>query len=215
MEIGAASGNVLMQFKEVAKNDFVCIDMYGNEYNPDLVAAAERKGIHMYCGGCKELITSTETFDVIIMSHVLEHITDLSAALKIVRELMKEETLLYIEVPGVKALHWDKWQYYRRDFLNYFTLAHVWHFSLRTLVSVLELHGFQLVEGCELVQAIFKKTDIREPFDPPYSRDEPDEVEAYLTNMYTRGQRECRNRRLKKNICKLLTKLPSSLRIKS
>lgn len=93
--------------------------------------------------------------DVIIYSHVLEHILDLKGQLSYIRSLMHENTLLYIEVPGLKNLH----RSYNTDLLLYLQNAHVYHFTKLTLLNLLNLNGFDNVIINDFVQSIFKKSD--------------------------------------------------------
>lgn len=52
-----------------------------------------------------EEFESDDKFDVIVMSHILEHLTDPVLALKKVKSLMHKDTILYISVPNANSLH--------------------------------------------------------------------------------------------------------------
>lgn len=93
--------------------------------------------------------------DVIIYSHVLEHILDLKIQLNSIRSLMHDNTILYIEVPGLKNLH----RSYEGDLLLYLQNAHVYHFTKTSLVNVMHASGFENVTIDEFVRSIFKKAD--------------------------------------------------------
>ncbi len=90
--------------------------------------------------------------DVIIYSHVLEHILDLNDELQTIKENITEHTLIYIEVPGVKEIHKN----YESNILRYFQNAHTFHFSLETLANLFAKNGFELIHGNQFVQAVFK-----------------------------------------------------------
>lgn len=90
--------------------------------------------------------------DLIIYSHVLEHILSPNDEIECIKSNIDERSLVYIEVPGVKAIHMN----YQRDILSYLQNAHTYHFTLETLVNLMGLHGFQLVSGNQQVQAIFR-----------------------------------------------------------
>lgn len=52
-----------------------------------------------------ENYTTEMTYDVIVMSHILEHLDDPIGALKNVKKLMHQDSLLYISVPNANSLH--------------------------------------------------------------------------------------------------------------
>lgn len=66
---------------------------------------------------------------------------------------MKEDGIVYIEVPGLLKIH----ETYI-DILNYFQNAHIRHFSLGTLQQVMSKQGYELLEGNEDVQSVFRYT---------------------------------------------------------
>ena len=146
-EVGCGAGGILQVFKSNGHR-VLGVDLgeeyleYGKtHYNLDL-----RSGTLL---GLAKLPTP----DLIIYSHVMEHILDLNAELLLLNQLEGPQTLLYIEVPGIKNIH----KSYGGDIMTYFQNAHVWHFTLTSLRRVFERHGFELVEGDEFVKAVFKK----------------------------------------------------------
>ncbi len=79
-------------------------------------------------------IRGTETFDVIIMHHVLEHLLDPKVALSQIKSIMHENSYLYIAVPNVAAPD---------ELLNtFFRLEHCYYFSPSTLARLLQDSGF-------------------------------------------------------------------------
>ena len=48
---------------------------------------------------------SDEKYDVIVMSHILEHLTDPVTALRNIKCLMHEKSILYISVPNANSIH--------------------------------------------------------------------------------------------------------------
>ena len=93
--------------------------------------------------------------DLIIYSHVLEHILNPREELTNVNKVLDDDGVLYIEVPGVKYLL----NSYRTNFLRYLQNAHSHYFSLRTLRNLLEINGFQMIHGNEFIRSIFKKSN--------------------------------------------------------
>lgn len=91
--------------------------------------------------------------DIIIYSHVLEHILDLKENLACINNLLSYNGCIYIELPGVKNLL----KSYNVDFLRLLQNAHVYHFTLTTLKNLLETNGFQFIIGDESIKSVFKK----------------------------------------------------------
>lgn len=91
-------------------------------------------------------------YDVIIYSDVLEHILNISDHLAKVKSLLSENGVLYIRVPGVKMTH----KSYKYDFLNSLQNAHVYYFTLDSLKNLMHKNGFDLINGNENVQSIWK-----------------------------------------------------------
>ena len=79
------------------------------------------------------------SFDVITLWHVLEHIPDLEEKISAFKKLLKPNGLLIIAVPNYKS--YDA-QYYKSYWAAYDVPRHLWHFNkvaLTTLVSKFNL----------------------------------------------------------------------------
>jgi 2-polyprenyl-3-methyl-5-hydroxy-6-metoxy-1,4-benzoquinol methylase len=153
-EMGAGSGSNLLEFaKESRRHGFVA-DLSGIEFNAQYVAKGREMGVHLRAAPLEELLRGEPgTFDLIILSHVLEHFPDIKHTLNLLKKLAHPETLFYIEVPGVLDL---KTRYeYNCDFLHYLTHAHTFNFSLHSLASTLQMYSLELVSGNEKIESIF------------------------------------------------------------
>ena len=93
--------------------------------------------------------------DIIIYSHVFEHILDIKSECRIISNVLPQHGVLYVEVPSVKNIH----NQYDLDLMKYFQNAHVYHFSLRSLINVMKVNGFELQIGNEFVKSIFVKSE--------------------------------------------------------
>ncbi len=154
-EIGAGVGNNLKAIIEEAKKQAIDVTACGCEYSEACVRFGKEKyGLNMVQGSTDALVKLNKKFDLVIMSHILEHFTDPYKELMLVKNMLKEDGMVYVEVPGVLDLH-NK-PVYQCDFLRYTVLAHMYNFSLGTLTNILELSGFELIEGTEFVRSIFK-----------------------------------------------------------
>ena len=152
VEIGCGAGGILKTFAEKGYQ-VKGVDLDKNYLN----YGKEFHGLALEYGNIEELKLSRHP-KVIIYSHVLEHILDLQDQLKKINDLSNEETLIYIEVPGIKNIH----KQYKSDLLLYLQNSHVYHFSLNTLVNLFQLNGFRLKHGDEFVRSVFCKSNTSE-----------------------------------------------------
>jgi len=154
-EMGAGCGTNLIEFANVAKKYSINVDCYGNEYNKDYVKYGNKKGLKLVSDSIEEYANKTKNrFDVIILSHVFEHLTDQFSTLNYLKKISHEDIILYIEVPGVLDL---KTRYvYDCDFLKYLTHAHIFNFSLSSLNTTLNQCGFELLQGNEKIESVFR-----------------------------------------------------------
>ncbi|MGV3589345.1 MAG: class I SAM-dependent methyltransferase [Adhaeribacter sp.] len=148
LEIGCGAGGVLQNFKE-AGYKVQGIDL-GREY---LDYGREKHKLNLSSGSIHSLVLS-EKPDLIIYSHVLEHVLDLKKELTAIKSICSNTTLVYIEVPSIKNL-----SHYHNDLLRYLQNAHTYHFSLTTLNNLFLSNGFVMNAGNEKVRALYSVGD--------------------------------------------------------
>ncbi len=78
-------------------------------------------------------------FDVVLLSHVVEHLVDLNR-LATIAQYLKEDGILYIEIPN--PTHY--WDHPRREFLYYIDRLHVNHFSLKAMIALAQRMGLAI-----------------------------------------------------------------------
>lgn len=98
-----------------------------------------------------EDFSTDEPADVIILNHVLEHMVDPIASLERLAGMLSTGGVLYVAVPGIRYLH----RSYNMDLLLYLQNAHLFHFSMGTLVNTAWSAGLRPIVGDEVIQAIF------------------------------------------------------------
>lgn len=182
-EVGCGAGGILQVFKE--NNCIVAGCDLGNEY----VQSGKDNGLDLSVGGI-ETLKNHKKADVIILNHLLEHITKPYVFLNEIRDLMKEEGILFIALPGILNI---KRSY--GDLAFYLQSAHVYHFTLTTLDYLLNSSGYSRILGDESIRAIYKKSEYEEI---NYDNSNAKDIFDYLLNLE-------KNRRL--NIFKLNLRL--------
>lgn len=82
-------------------------------------------------------------FDVITLWHVLEHIHELEDAIQKIKNLLKENGIIFIAVPNYESADAIK---YREHWAAYDVPRHLWHFSKTTIERLLVKHKLILLE---------------------------------------------------------------------
>lgn len=139
LDIGAGTGDFLLAAKKENWN------LEGVEPNARARKLAHEKGIELQ----KELSYFKEnSFDVISMWHVLEHVPDLDFQLKELHRLLKPNGVAVIAVPNFKSF--DA-KYYKEFWAAYDVPRHVWHFSQSGITELFEKHNFKKLQTKPLV----------------------------------------------------------------
>ena len=138
LEIGCGSGEHLNWLRSLGWR------VAGAEFSPVAAQTAQsRFGIHVHVGDLLRAPFSPESFDVILMNHVLEHLLDPLATLSQANALLRKGGVLFIETPNVESIgrqicqvHWPHWDAPR----------HIHLFSVRTLSQLLLRTRFDINE---------------------------------------------------------------------
>jgi len=142
VEVGCGAGGILQAFAEAG------YEVAGVDLGSDLIAyGRDERGLDLRVGTIDDVPGAA---DLLIYSHVFEHITDPLRELDAMARMLAGRGLVYLEVPGIKNLG-----HYSDDLLDYLQNAHVTHFSLATLQAMAAQRSFHLRAGDEVVQAAF------------------------------------------------------------
>lgn len=145
IDVGCGAGGMLVPFQEKG------CEIIGLDLNEGFIEYGRKKGLNLVMGTLKDLKPIPKA-DLIIYSHVMEHISDPNEELKIIKKYLKKNGMLYIAVPGL----YHELNNRKRSFMNYLHISHVYHFTLATLSHLLSRHGFKMIKGTEDVCGVFK-----------------------------------------------------------
>jgi hypothetical protein len=135
LDIGCANGEFLKAFKELGYTK-----LFGVDPSPKCVENVHRLGIDAQMG-CLSDSLSFGHYDCILMSHVLEHVSNLKGvlgALCFANE--RHKTYVYIEVPNASRYN----DYVFAPFQD-FNTEHINHFSQLCLENLINLSGFSII----------------------------------------------------------------------
>jgi len=138
LDIGCNMGGNLIPFLEIGCR------VKGIEFGPG-IETAKQYNVPLHSGSLYDL---NEMFDLVIMNHVFEHLTDLERVLDKVKDILTDEGRLIIRVPGLFA--WEK------DIL--FQNAHNWQFTRNSLAYVMECCGYEEIYCDEHIVSMWKYT---------------------------------------------------------
>ncbi|MES3037957.1 MAG: class I SAM-dependent methyltransferase, partial [Bdellovibrionota bacterium] len=102
-EIGLGNGQKLMSLKEHFDSKNIQTELYGCDFSSEAVNVCKQKGIKAF-QGYFDTLAPYGPFDLVIMSHVVEHLNDPVLVLKNVSKILGDSGYLYVEVPGVGEL---------------------------------------------------------------------------------------------------------------
>jgi SAM-dependent methyltransferase len=144
-DVGCGAGGVLVPFVAAGWRAFGC-DLDGQ-----YLLRGRAEGLELEQGDVSVLQKHGQA-DLVILSHVLEHLSDPRKSLQQISSLTGDSARLYVELPGILSIHKTY-----GDFLVFLQNAHLYHFTLRTLSSLMVEEGFVLEEGNENIRAIYRK----------------------------------------------------------
>lgn len=115
----------------------------GIDFDAEAVAAARRAGLDARVGALKEQRLPDAHFDVILMSHVIEHLADPVVELTECRRILKPSGSIVIATPNAHGLGHLA---FRRHWLGLDPPRHLQIFTPRALTRLLAMSGFRPVQ---------------------------------------------------------------------
>ncbi|MCD6565599.1 MAG: class I SAM-dependent methyltransferase [Bacteroidales bacterium] len=132
LDVGCGTGIIGSHLADFA-------EVVGIEPNASAAQLARDKGLQVVTGTLNDF-NSQEQFDLVLLSHVLEHLPDPLADIQHIHQILKPKGKLIIAVPNVNALerkifnkYWDGWDVPR----------HIHHFNPKSLRFLLRKAGFE------------------------------------------------------------------------
>jgi 2-polyprenyl-3-methyl-5-hydroxy-6-metoxy-1,4-benzoquinol methylase len=132
LDIGAGTGDFLLTAKQNGWNTI------GVEPSEKAKGIAIGKGIQ-FTDSTQEL--ESNSFDVITMWHVLEHVPDLEIQIKELKRLVKPNGTIIIAVPNFKSYDAN---YYGKFWAAFDVPIHFWHFSKTAIKLLFEKEDIKL-----------------------------------------------------------------------
>ena len=138
LDIGCGRGIMLKYLKEKGWK------IKGIEFSEDTGSIAKRilrEDLYMGTDSIKQF--NDETFDVVVIDYVLEHVAQPYKILNEVNRVLKSKGLLIVSVPNMESLQavWAKDKWFHLDIPK-----HLFHFSSKTLTELLNKAEFSVIK---------------------------------------------------------------------
>ncbi len=147
LEVGFGTGLLLVLARENGWN------VQGLDVSEYIVKKAkEQYSLDVWCAKLEDSSLADDSFDVVVLRQVLEHVYDLEPFMKKVWRILKDDGLLFVEIPNIGGL-----DYRVKDFLASLHLRksiwksayipeHLYYFSPQTLSRLMDRHGFDVLD---------------------------------------------------------------------
>jgi SAM-dependent methyltransferase len=150
LDVGCGSGELLAHY---ATRGW---EIFGIEPAATVAERARRRGATVHEGTLEDQPWQRATFDLIVFSHSLEHMSDPLAALRVASELLVPAGgTLAIAVPNWRC--WQRWLFRGRWF-HLDLPRHLWHFSPRALsvaAERLELEPVEIATSATVISVAY------------------------------------------------------------
>lgn len=133
LDVGCGNGAFLRLAREMGW------DAAGLDFDPEAVGQARKAGFAAILGGVDALADQSECYDVITLSHVIEHVGDPNATLGRLYRLLKPGGVLWLETPNLGSLGHH---IYGRDWRGLEPPRHLVLFNAKSLSGSLSKAGF-------------------------------------------------------------------------
>src|SRR3989338_242428 len=136
LEIGSSSGLMLSLLKNSGW------EVAGIEPSKEACKVSRKRGITPLNKSFENSKFNKETFDLVIMNHVLEHMENPNDILERINGILKKDGMLLVDVPNFESLSakiWgSNWKYILPQ-------EHKWHFTLKSLSYLLTGTGLKII----------------------------------------------------------------------
>lgn len=135
LDIGCGTGDLLAEMKRRGR------PVLGVE--PSALARSQSESVHglrVFQG--LAAVPPDSRFAAIMLWHVLEHLSDLSATLSVANKMLSKDGALYIAVPNRGSIDCA---FYGSNWAAWDVPRHFWHFRTEDIIRLLSKHGFHVL----------------------------------------------------------------------
>lgn len=137
LDVGCGNGAFLLRAQSAGW------DVMGLDFDPKAIEAAKQAGLDVCLGGMSALAQEKEQFDIVTLSHVIEHVHDPNRMLRDCFRLIKPGGYLWIETPNLNA---EGHRLFGENWRGLEPPRHLVLFTRTSLCAALHEAGFNQVE---------------------------------------------------------------------
>ena len=137
LDVGSGSGQFLYEMKRKG------LEVYGIEPGEFDKENAKKEKLNIKQTTLKNAKFKDETFDIVTMNHVLEHVNNPKETLKEIHRILKKNGLFIVAVPNYNSL---AYKIFKSDWLALDVPRHLFDYSNKILKKLLEQEKFKIVK---------------------------------------------------------------------
>lgn len=146
IDVGFGNGGL---FKSFLSSGVTVKQLYGIDPSPiSQTIAKTAYNVNSFLGGIDDLKKYNEKFDMIILSHVVEHLLNPRVQMNSLLESLSPDGKIYIEVPNASKFHEYVDLHGPYQEIN---TEHINHWTEQSLKNLAHFSGFKCLESCERV----------------------------------------------------------------
>ena len=145
LDVGCGNGNAMVRFKERGWK------VIGTDFDPQAVSEARDQGLDVHLGDLKEIAFPENTFDLVFLSHVIEHVPFPIDALAEYYRILKPGGYLIAITPNANSVSHKKFKHHWRGLE---VPRHLQIFTPSSLANAALQAGFTKVRGKTCLQGI-------------------------------------------------------------
>jgi len=150
MDVGCGAGNIVSLASQLGW------ESEGIEIDPAAVKSAQQAGLNVNEGSYELLINHSQIFDVVLCSHVIEHVYDPYDLLMAIHSSLRPGGLLLLSTPNAQS---DVHQFFGPYWRGLEAPRHLTVLNEPTLVKLLEKVGFEVISHADSRLETFKQSE--------------------------------------------------------
>lgn len=152
LDVGCGSGTSLLEAQALGACAF------GIEADPNVKPIAEALGLKIHFGSLHDQPFPDQSFDLIVMNQVIEHLPDPDLALQALRKRLKPDARMVLVFPN-KASLWQRLSGSR--WINWHIPYHLHHFDRTSFAAMAQRCGFDVVRSRTITPNVWTLLQLR------------------------------------------------------
>ena len=137
IDVGCGTGNYLKTMQDLGWK------VTGIEPSPIAAAIARNKGVHVFCGTLDRAGLADASAELVLLSHVIEHVADPGAVIKECFRILKHSGKLIVRTPNSRSYGHTV---FKSDYYHLDPPRHLFLFCEKNLSMIFKANGFKIVD---------------------------------------------------------------------